>query len=76
MKLEQGERSLLIDGRPLEGCEEPADGDPFAFQLMPDGGLYCFSAATDVEVWVISQRLSGKVPTQEEIAAQESQMQP
>ncbi len=73
MDLEQGQEGLMLDGRPLAGCETPTNGDAFAFHIMLDGGIYCFSAPTELEVWVISERLAGHVPTDEEIAQQEAE---
>jgi hypothetical protein len=70
-KLEQGDGGLLMDGVALEGCEKPSDGRPSAFEIMLDGGLYCFSAPTDIEVWIISERLSGHIPTEAEIQEKE-----
>jgi hypothetical protein len=74
MKLEQGDGVLLLDGVPLAGCVTPTDGDESAFSILPEGVLYCYAAPTEVEVWVIGQRLAGHVPADEEIAAKEAEI--
>ncbi|MEO8476562.1 MAG: hypothetical protein ABI572_05860 [Actinomycetota bacterium] len=68
-KLQQTPEGLTMDGQLLDGCETPAKGDSFAFKILPNGHLYCYSGPTKLDVWVIGQRLSGHVPTEEEIAA-------
>jgi hypothetical protein len=73
MKLEQGADVLKLNGSPLQGCETPANGDQFGFTIVL-GNLYCFSAPTESEAWVISQRLNGNVPSDQEIADHEAEM--
>lgn len=66
-KLQQTAAGLTMDGKLLTGCEAPSKGNSFAFKILPNGHLYCFEAETDLEVWIMSERLGGHVPTQEEI---------
>jgi hypothetical protein len=66
--LHQTTEGLMMDGRSLVGCETPPPGTSFAFKILPSGHLYCYQGSSDLEVWVIGERLSGHVPTPEEIA--------
>lgn len=74
MKLAQRDGVLTLDGTPLEGCQTPTNGDSSGMIITTDGGLYCFAAPNDLDVWVIGQRLSGHVPTDQEIADKQAEL--
>lgn len=75
MKLESQDGVLVLNGTPLEGCAKPTNGDVWAMKVISDGGLYCFSASSEIDLWVVSQRLSGHVPTEEEVADRQTELE-
>jgi hypothetical protein len=64
--LDPTSRGLTMDGVLLEGCADSPDVIE-AFTVLENGHLYCYSGETDLDFWMIGERLSGHVPTAEEI---------
>jgi hypothetical protein len=64
--LRPSDAGLTLDGELLDGCENSPDLIE-AFTVLENGHLYCYSGQTDLDVWVIGERLSGHIPTEAEI---------
>ncbi len=63
---------VMLEGVRLDDCSPNSSADVVTVQQVGDGDIfYCVHAGSEVEAWIIGQRLNGDEPTAEEIAAME-----
>lgn len=63
---------VMLEGVRLDDCSSNSSADVVTIQQVGDGDIfYCVHAGSEVEAWIIGQRLNGHEPTAEEIATME-----
>jgi hypothetical protein len=73
MKLATSEEGVTLDGTLLEGCGNRPDVQ-VSMAILESGTIYCYTWTDELEAWIISQRLQGHIPSQEEISAREEEL--